>query len=605
MPAPPRSPPLGFSDVPTPTSRYRLSFAACAQHLIDVEATFVAEAPGPMALQLPVWTPGSYMVREYARHVEGLRASDGAGHPLRCRKEQKDGWVLEVEAKGEVVVHYRVYARELSVRTNYVDDAVALVQGAATFVRPPAVDAGAFEVVVHLPHGWAHALCALPAEVDGRLTRFVAPDYDTLVDSPLLLGNPRLRHFDVDGVHHTLATVGGEGLFDDAAAARELARIVAEERALFGSLPYDRYVMMNVLLGGYGGLEHKSSAMLLSEPTLRARPQALADWWGLLAHELLHAWNVKRLRPKALGPFDYGRENYTDSLWVAEGLTAYYDDLVVRRTGLIDDADYFARLAKTVETLARTPGQAGQSLTEASRDAWIKLYRRDENTDNTTVSYYLKGSLVGLCIDARLRRLSGGARSLDDVMRLAWQRFSGARGYDEAEFRACIDEVAGASQGRWLASMLDARTPLVLHEALDTFGLQLQFSYGEGQSDAVAARPTLWGVRAEVGGGRLQVAAVRRDAPAYAAGINVGDELLAVDGWRLPAGPQWPQAVADFAAGAARASLLVARLGKLRTLEVPLEPPPKERATLRVHPDAEAGQVAARTAWLQANAVHG
>lgn len=579
-----------------------LRFARAAQHLVEVELhlRLPAQTADTLVLALPAWAPGSYLVRDYARHLEGLRAADEHGQALATDKVRKDSWCIELGKARVLTVRYRLYARELTVRTNFVNAEVALVQGAASYLGCAALHALPHELEVHLPPGWASAACGLPGEAEDGLVRFVAEDYDALVDTALLCGNPRSHSFEVSGVHHVLATVGGEHSFDDASAAREWQRIVAEVHALWQTVPYDRYAMLNVLLGGQGGLEHRHSALVMASPQARQGAAARSEYWGLLCHELFHAWNVKRLRPQALGPFDYAGENYTPSLWVAEGLTAYYDDLLVRRARLTDDATYLGKLAQTLSLLARTPGQHAQSLTEASRDAWIKLYRPDENTGNSTVSYYLKGSLVGFVLDARLRAQSDGARSLDDVMRLAYARHSGVRGYTESAFRRCIDEVAKADEGAYLSGLLDAPGAVDVAPALETFGLRLRWrrSPGVPSGDRV-----LWGVSCEEGPGRLTVSRVRRDAPAYAAGLNVGDELLAVGDWRLPAGKGWQEAVGQ--GSAPEANLLLARFGRLSRLSVPLGVPPDEEAVLEVDPASNATQDRLRAAWLASGVAPG
>jgi predicted metalloprotease with PDZ domain len=328
------------------------------------------------------------------------------------------------------------------------------------------------------------------------------------------------------------------------------------------------------------------------------------DWLRLAGHELFHAWNVKRLRPVELDRFDYEREVYTQGLWMAEGLTSYYEDLLLARAGLATREEYLKRLSKQIETLQSTPGRLVQSLRAASYDAWIKYYRRDENFVNTGTSYYTKGAVVGFLLDARIRRATRGDRSLDDVLRLSFRRYSGERGFTEADLRQTVEEIAGRAVGDWLERTVATAEELDYQEALDWYGLRFadDSEKTEKKKDAEPQElPAGWlGLEAAVQDGRLTVSVVKRGTPAYEAGVNVGDEILAIDDYRVP--PEGMEGRLKFYRPGEKASLLVARRDRLVRLPITFGEKPKARWKLEVRPDATAEQKAHLAAWLTGKA---
>jgi predicted metalloprotease with PDZ domain len=578
---------------------YTLRFVAATQHYVEVEAAFPptgATDGAGLALRLAVWTPGSYMVREYARHIEALQAFGPDEAPLAVQRTRKNRWHVACDGQMQVRIRYRVYAREMTVRTNWVDRDFALLNGAPTFISGVDMAQVPHVVRVEPPPNWSHVIVALPQTRAGDA--YVAADYDTLVDTPWFLGNFDLRAFDAAGKPHLLASVGGEGAFDHPRAATDTARIVAEHHALWGTAPYSNYVFMNVLTDGRGGLEHKDSSVLMASPHATASRADYIDWLGLVSHEFFHVWNIKRLRPVALGPFDYEAEVPTPSLWVAEGLTAYYDDLQVCRAQLCTPTEYLARLSRAIQAVQTSPGRQVQTLAEASYDAWIKFYRRDENTDNTAVSYYLKGSLVGFILDAMIRQTSAGARSLDDVMRLAYTRFSGKTGYTEEGFRDTAAEVAGTDLGTFFRRAVDSTAELDFAPALALYGLR--FTAAPGAADVSKGRPDGWlGVATRTESGRLVVSQVPRHTPAYAAGLNVDDELIAWNGFRVQAS-KFVERVRQTPCGT-EVPVVVARRERLLTLGVTVQATPHPQWHLAVDDGANAAQRAARESWLSTN----
>lgn len=566
---------------------YTLRFPDAPRHYVDVEASFPAAGQKRIELMMAVWTPGSYLVREYARHVEGLEVvrPSGVAAPIKTRKNR---WAIDTGGASRVVVRYRVYGREMTVRTNWIESRFALLQGPATYLTLVGGLHRPHQVTLDLPAAWTRAMSGLP-EMDGRPHTFEAADYDTLVDGPIVAGDLEVYEFTRSGKPHYLVNANEGGSWDGARAIGDVDRIVAEHEKLWGSLPYDKYVFVNMITEASGGLEHRNSSVLMTSRWAMGTRQAYVGWLNLVSHEFFHVWNVKRLRPAALGPFDYENENYTPSLWVSEGFTSYYGDLLVRRAGLSSDAEFFGALSSDIRGLETTPGRLVQPVTQSSYDAWIKQYRPDENSANTSVSYYAKGQVIAVLLDARIRLATNGQRSLDDVMRLAFARYAGTKGFTEAAFRSVITEVGGSELADVLARALDTTQPLEYQPLLDAYGLQFV------PAESLATRGWL-GITTRNDGGRLVVTQVRRDGPGAAAGVNVDDEILAIGDYRVRA-DQWDRRLDQYPP-TTQAMLLVARRDELMRLEVTFgqEPGNAWRLAPRVAPST--AQLATRAAWL-------
>lgn len=574
--------------------RYTVSFPAPHTHYIEVSASVPTGGAPAVDLMMAVWTPGSYMVREYSRHVEAVTAASPDGRALDVEKTDKNRWRVATGGARTVTVKYRLYAREMTVRTNWVEADFAMLNGAPTFVTLADGRTRPHEVVIEPARGWRVSMTALP-EMGGGAHRYRAPDFDTLVDSPIIVGNPAVHAFSVGGKSHYLVNVGEGGVFDGPRAARDLESIVAEHLRMWGSLPYDRYVFMNVLASvpgqiPGGGLEHKNSTLLMAGRWTTRTRQSYLSWLELASHEFFHAWNIKRLRPVELGPFNYEEEVFTRSLWIAEGITDYYAELIVHRAGLSSQAEYLDALSNKIEELQTTPGRAVQPVDQASFDAWIKYYRPDENSGNTSISYYTKGAVVGFLLDARIRKITGGARSLDDVMRAAYQKFSGERGYTPEEFRVVAEQVAGQSLASFWASAVEGTDELDYNEALETLGLRFR--------PAVPPAARAWlGITTRTDNGRLLVSSVRRDTPAVAAGLNVDDEILAIDEFRVRA-DQLNARLDQYKAGD-KVTLLVARRDQLMRLELEFGTEPARQWRVEVNPATGDPQQQQRARWFK------
>lgn len=597
---------LAGAPMPEPIA-YTLRFPAPQTHYVEVEARVPTDGRPEVELMMAVWTPGSYLVREYARTVEAVAAATESGEPLPVEKTVKNRWRIGTRQAPRIVVKYRVYSREMSVRTNFVDSGFALLNGAATFLtlandlennhRRP------HEVRLELPAAWKVSASPLAPLPGGGEHAYLAEDFDNLVDSPIYAGNARTYPFEVAGRPHLLVDEGEDGVWDGPRSAADAQKIVRTEVDFWGGAPYPRYVIFNLLTENGGGLEHKNACTLMSSRWRTRTREGYLEWLGLVGHEFFHAWNGKRLRPVELGPFDYEREVYTRGLWVVEGFTSYYGDLLVHRAGFSTVKEYLKSLSRSVEALQTAPGRQVQPLDESSFDAWIKAYRPTENSGNATISYYTKGEVVAFLLDARIRRATGGRRSLDDAMRLAFQRYSGERGYRPEELRKTFEEVAGIDLGDWLHKAVDTTEELDYAEALDWYGLRFTPDAEKtAKKDAEPQEPpAAWlGLDVSVQGGRLTVTAVKRGTPGYDAGVNVGDEILAIDDLRVP--PEGLEGRLKFYRPGEKATLLVARRDRLTRLPVTFGEKPKDRWKLEARPDATPEQKAHLAAWLAGKA---
>ncbi len=595
-----------LADAPPEPIRYTLRFHAPQSHYVEVEATVPTGGSPEFELYMAVWTPGSYLVREYARQVEGVAARGLDGKPLSIEKVRKNRWKVTTAGASSVVVSYRIYCREMGVQTSWIDGGFALLNGAGIFMTLADKQPRSHGVTLVMPPGWLRTITGLPAAPDAVPHHYIAPDFDTLLDCPIYAGNPTVYEFVVDGKSHYLVNEGENGVWDGPRSARDVEAIVKAARTLWGQLPYDKYIFFNLLTETGGGLEHKNSTVLMSSRwNTKTRP-AYLGWLDLVSHEYFHAWNVKRLRPIELGPFDYEDEVISKSLWLAEGVTSYYDRLLVRRAGLCSVDEYLEgsppggasdsdKPRNDIEVLQDTPGRLVQPLESASFDAWIKYYRRDENTPNTAISYYTKGAVVGFLLDARVRNATKGAKSLDDVMRLAYDRYSGPVGYTPQQFRATASEAAGTDLSPWFAKALESTEELDYTEALAWYGLR--FKAADDEKDKAKKPPKAWlGLTTRPDNGRLGVTVVKRGTPGYDAGFNVGDEIVAIGEERIL--PEvWSRRMEQYRPNE-RVSILIARRGRLLRLEATFAAEPASHYRLEIDPKATDEQKAHRKAWL-------
>ena len=532
---------------PASPLRYRIIPINPQAHLFEVTLTIPQPAALGQRLSLPVWIPGSYMIREFARNIVRIKASARSG-PVALEKLDKHSWAA-APCKGPLTVTCDIYACDLSVRAAHLDESHGFFNGTSVFLRVAGFEDSAHEVEILPPRGRAHAdwrlATTLPRMRGTRLHAFGlyrAASYDELIDHPVEMGRFTLIAFRACGVPHEVAITGRHDC-DTRRLGADLKKICERQIRFFhgrnagpADAPFKRYVFQVMAVGdGYGGLEHRASSALicarndLPHAGMRGMPEGYRSFLGLCSHEYFHTWNVKRIKPAAFAPYDLTQENYTRLLWAFEGFTSYYDDLFLVRSGVIDEAAFLSLLAKTAQGVLRGSGRMKQSLGDSSFDAWTKYYRQDENAPNAVVSYYTKGALVGLCLDLLLRSGSGGRRSLDDVMLALWRDygapFDGAgRGVPEDGVRQAAIAAAPALAGRikrFFDAAIDGTDELPLKKLLATVGVELRVDFG--------AKPAL-GARLAAAPAGVKLTHVLDGGGAQQAGLSAGDVLIAVNG---------------------------------------------------------------------------
>ena len=515
----------------SPQISFTVSMSKPFTHLLEVEM-HVQQSKGEATtdLVMPVWTPGSYLIREFERHVQDFFA-EAIGPTLQWTKLNKNTWRVHTNGARDWRVTYRVYANGLTARTNELNSDHAFWNNAALLMYPDGLIKSPSTLRIVPAAGWKIATGLPP--VAGQLNTFRAENFDILYDSPVEVSNFKEIEFQVRGVAHRLV-IDGNGNYDPARLRDGVQKIVESEVSLFGEIPYHDYTFfLHLRTRGGDGIEHLNSTSLTYSAFAFATNRGYQDFWLLAAHEFFHLWNVKRIRPDALGPFDYTKENYTRLLWVAEGITEYYGNLMVLRAGLMTDAAYLDHLAKQIEDFQNTPGRLEMSAEEASFDAWIKLYRPDENSVNSSISYYDKGELLGLLLDLEIRRHSRGAKSLDDVMRYLYTEFyKKNRNYTPADFQKACELMAHESLDQFFSNYVRGRVDLdsAYNEFFSAAGLRLERS--TASNEANRAKPFL-GADLSQTGEHLVITSVRAGSPAYEQGLNANDQIVALDGARV------------------------------------------------------------------------
>ncbi|MBW4490015.1 MAG: M61 family metallopeptidase [Trichocoleus desertorum ATA4-8-CV12] len=567
---------------------YQVAMPNPQTHLFEVTLQVQEWTAPVLDLKLPVWTPGSYLVREYAKHLQNFSATGQDALPWR--KVSKNHWQVDTLGQSAITVCYRVFANELSVRTNHLDSTHGYFNGAALFFYLPGFEYQPIQVAIAPPYPNWQVATPLPP-VPGQTHTFYAADFDTLVDSPFEIGTHALYEFEAQGKPHQLA-IWGQGNTDPDRIIQDTQKIIDVEAELFGGLPYDSYLfLLHLSPQGNGGLEHKN-ACSLNYPRFGFRAkEKYQRFMQLVAHEFFHLWNVKRIRPKPLEVFDYEQENYTTSLWFSEGTTSYYDLNIPFRAGIYDAKTLLSNLSKEITRLQTTPGRQVQPASESSFDAWIKLYRPDANSANSQISYYLKGEMVSFLLDLLIRQRHSNQRSLDDVLRQMWQQFGKDEiGFTPEQLKATLEAVADTDLSDFFARYIDGTEELPFDTFLEPFGLRLQ---AEGDSDD---QPPFLGLTVKTENSRETIKFVETGSPAHQAGIDAGDELLAINGFRISA-DQLSDRLKDFQPGQT-VEISHFHQDELRSSAVTLAKPRPTRYQLVVVDDPSPAQEQNFASWL-------
>ena len=450
--------------------RYRIQVSVDDQAL-EVEASLPVRQAQAI-LYIPVWTPGYYVKEDYKKNVLGLRVQDEDGRALSVADAGANRWTVTTQGARRLIVRYRLAATERSVSRDEVTPTYAVLNGSATYITVKGGEPLSQEVTLNLPKGWVSAT-GLRKIGSGAAPRFAAESYEELVDSPILAGDLEILDFTSKGTPHQIAYNRGAVAIDKARVAADLKTMVDATRGFWGEKPWRGYAFLIAFRTKTGGgLEHRHSTFVNVNPERFATPAGYSAFVALLAHEYQHAFNVKRLRPVELGPFDYETPPTVSTLWISEGLTSYYSNLMLRRGGLIDTERYLAMLSRQITALQTSPGRLKQSLEQSSQGVWSNSLSGVGASD-ATVSYYVKGEVAGFLLDAHIRKLSDGKASLDDVMRQAYRRYGGKTGFRPEQFTAVAETVAGHPLQPWFAAAIGAPGELDYAEALDWYGLDL------------------------------------------------------------------------------------------------------------------------------------
>lgn len=597
----------------SPVLHYKLEMANLNAHLFHITLT-IAQPAALQQVALAVWIPGSYLIREFSKNLQSLSARQGS-QSLNAEQLDKCSWQIACEPNKPLVISYQVYARDNSVRTAWLDSARGFFNATSLCLRVAGQeqsshileisDKGESPAATRVLASWSVATGLTELKTNARgFGSYSAENFDELADCPVEMGTFWSGSFKACGVAHRFVVAGALPNFDGAKLIAD-AQLICETEIRFwhGSKkpPFKNYLfMLNAVDDGYGGLEHRSSTALICKrqdlpvlnPVKGAKPsEGYITLKGLISHEYFHTWNVKRLRPAEFASYDYANENYTELLWFFEGFTSYYDDLLLRRAGLLENVDYLKLLNKTINQVMQTPGRKLQSVAEASFDAWVKYYRQDENTANATVSYYTKGSLVALCLDLTLRTQSQNSVTLDHVMRALWLRCKGGP-MQESDLACVLEELGQRSYAAELASWVHSTDNLPIKALLEQHGVAVH-------EDASQLAHRL-GLRVSEGQS-LQIKTVLRDGVAEQAGFASGDEWLGVRavasaaarrsspdaGWRMSRLDD----LTAYAGQAKQVTALVARDKRLLQLTLDM-PPAMSTYRLAVH------DVAAVNSWL-------
>jgi len=543
---------------------YELRMPKPQNHYFEVQMNIQDNEDKQVEVKLPVWTPGSYLVREFSKNINLVKAFTKDGKVLKVSKKSKNAWVVDAGNEKNIQIKYEVYAFELSVRTPFLDLTHGFVSGSGVFMYVEKAKNQSGSVTVFPHESFKRISTSLPSDLNykGPGQRFSFEHYDQLVDCPMEIGNQEIFEFTAAGVLHTVAMYG-DANYDVEQLKKDMPKIVEAETAVIGKNPNKNYTfIVHNVVDGQGGLEHMSSCVLSVNRWTYAGKQYV-DFLNLVAHEYFHLWNVKRIRPIELGPFNYDEENYTSLLWVMEGFTSYYDELILRRTGFYTEDEFLAKLQSSINYVEGTPGSRVQPVAHASFDAWVKAYRPNENSSNTTMTYYSRGSVLASVIDAMIVAESDGKKCLDHFMQHLYLTYyeGQKRGFTEAEFKAELAKFIGKNMDDFFAKYVDGTEIIPYKEFYGPVGLNVQ--------DVTTNNPS-FGASVREEGGKVMVKSVRFGSSAEEAGISVGDEIIGCNAYRVD--QAMLEGMMSGMTNMETCDLLIAREEKLFSVRVTIRP---------------------------------
>ncbi len=575
---------------PTPRIAYSLSMPQPHTHYFQVDIQLEHFEEDTLALQMPVWTPGSYLIRDFAKNVEQFQVLNDEGTPMPSTKIDKNTWSIPTRGHGVINVRYLVYANELSVRTSHLDISHGYINGASVFMYVRGYLHLPATLQIHPYPTWETVTTALP-KASGAPFLYKAANYDELADSPIEIGNHQVLTFDAGGAEHTMA-IYGPGNYSVKALKKDMGKIIEACVEVFGENPNEHYtfIIHNIDADAAPGLEHTASTTLQVWRWIYAPAQEYERFLSLVAHEYFHLWLVKRIKPANFDTFDYSKENYTSLLWVMEGFTSYYDELLLARTGIISPTEYLDKLLNAAELVHNQPGAYVQPVAEASFDAWIKYYQPNENSLNATISYYKKGTLLAAMLDLDIMHHSRSQYSMDDVLRYLYHEYyKTGSGVTEADIQSALEKFAGHSLDSFFKAYVHGTDTLDMEKYLLYAGVQLQ------QTHAAPQYQTL-GIHTDESASGILVKNVIKGTPAYRAGLNAGDELLAIDTFRIRTTEDMAT-ILNYGNSDSVVKILISRQGILRSIDVQPEPNGEYIFRYRIAP-ANKLQEKVREAWL-------
>lgn len=538
---------------------YRISFARPFTHYCEVEISLDIINNDSLIFSMPVWTPGSYMVREYAKNVDMVTA-EGSGGSLSIEKINKNSWKVDSAGQSNICFRYRVYCNEHTVRTSEINSDHAFLSNAGIFMFVRGHEDKRCVLKIELPPEWKKISTGME-EVSGNL--YSSENYDVFIDSPIEIGNQNILEFEIRGIKHYIC-LSGRGNYNEEKLIKDFKTIAEEEiKLLGGEIPYKSYTyIIHLVEKGGGGLEHLNSFVVQMVRWNFNDAKLYKKFLGLVSHEFFHLWNVKRIRPAALGPFDYDKENHTKSLWVAEGWTSFYDNLILRRCGLIDNKEYFEFVDAEVNDIMRYEGRLNQSLEESSFDTWIKFYRKDENFSNSQVSYYTKGALVSMMLNIEIIKSTNAEKSLDDALRMLYDDYNkdSRSGFTDERVKEVCEKVCGRSLDEFWEKYISGVAELPLDSYLAECGLEL---INENESAECSLD-----IESKTDNGKFIITKVHAGGTAYESGLNAKDEIIAVNGIRADQNI-FKTLLKDHPAESV-IKVLVSRDGLIRDIEVKL-----------------------------------